>query len=216
MAARSAAMLAAIVVACVPDRPMDAPTDDPVVDGGASHGGSGDAAAAGPRVTDSPPCNGKPACDRIVFVSYEGARGDAVASVADADAVCLRSASSSTSLVKGRTFRAWVSDATSSAASRLVHGQGRYRLISGTVIANDWSDLVDGTLRAPINEDENGVAVTGSVWTHTAVDGSYVAGCLEGGQSMGQSGLTRAEDAQWTASPPKRCGERGHVYCFED
>jgi hypothetical protein len=31
-------------------------------------------------------------------------------------------------------------------------------LVDATVIANDWSDFIDGDIIAPINTDENGVS----------------------------------------------------------
>ena len=76
------------------------------------------------------------------------------------------------------TYKAWLSDDTG------VHTPPRdfitalvpYVRVDGVPIANDWVDLLDGSLAAPINIDENGDATTTSaVWTHTQANGALSA-----------------------------------------
>jgi len=52
------------------------------------------------------------------------------------------------------TFRAWLSDRTSNAATRLTHSTVPYVLLDGSMVANDWADLTDGTIARPINMTE--------------------------------------------------------------
>jgi hypothetical protein len=201
-------------IACAPSRPVvvDGPEVEPTDAGNDAPAAAADAGTL--ANVDKPACAGAPACERLVFASYERPDGMAVTSVAEGDAICLRAATSSASRVKGRTFRAWLSDSSTSPAMRLVHGQKPYRLVSGAVVAQSWEDLVDGSLRTGVAEDENGSAMTGAVWTNTHADGTAAAPCADY-SSTGTAGSTRSTDAQWTDSP-KSCREQGHVYCFEE
>jgi hypothetical protein len=97
-----------------------------------------------------------------------------------ADALC-QSAATAASL-NGK-WMAWVSTTTSSPKSRFVHSAVPWKLLDGTVIANDWSDLTSGALEHNMNRDENGALVTwsqgngvtgmsGIAWTSTYTDGT--------------------------------------------
>jgi hypothetical protein len=88
----------------------------------------------------------------VVFVSsaiYSGNMGG----FAGADAKC-QSLANAASL--GATFRAFLSDDTNSAASRLTHASVPYQLVDGSVIANNWTGLTSGTLLHTINLTETG------------------------------------------------------------
>jgi hypothetical protein len=151
--------------------------------------------------------------------------------LAGADAACQARA---TAAGLGGTFRAWISDTTGSAATRLVHGEGPYVLLDGTQIARDWADLTDGTLAHTINMTEmrgpapapspvilmeqtvwtgtqaNGMAATGDQcanWTVTT--GSHVA--TEGRSDM--SDMTWTNSRSWSGGP---CGWMRPLYCFEN
>ena len=54
------------------------------------------------------------------------------------------------------TYKAWLSDGTTSAAARLTHATVPYKRIDGVTIADDWADLTDGTLDAPLDRDVYG------------------------------------------------------------
>ena len=56
------------------------------------------------------------------------------------------------------TYLAWLSDTTTSPSARFAQANVPYRLVDGTTIANDWADLVDGSIQNPINLDEYGNA----------------------------------------------------------
>ena len=94
-----------------------------------------------------------------------------------ADAICQNLAGSAG--LPG-VFKAWLSDGTTSAASRLTHHDGPYRLIDSTVIAMDWADLTDGALAHPIDLTELSgpppptggcFALDFQVWTNTTSAG---------------------------------------------
>ncbi|MDO8619643.1 MAG: prepilin-type N-terminal cleavage/methylation domain-containing protein [Candidatus Daviesbacteria bacterium] len=75
-------------------------------------------------------------------------------------------------------WKAWLSDTTTSAASRLNKNGSPYKLVDGTIIANNWQDLTDGTLQNPINKNQTGTVYTGlgstrknAVWTNTTPQG---------------------------------------------
>src|SRR5207302_548222 len=42
----------------------------------------------------------------------------------------------------GGAFKAWLSDRATDAAARLSHATVPYRLVDGTLVANDWNDLI--------------------------------------------------------------------------
>lgn len=89
--------------------------------------------------------------------------------VAGADAICQARASAAG--LRG-TFRSWISDSTSSASSRLVHHNGPYYRVDGTmvrIVANDWTDLTD-TIAVALATDEYGVTQGNQmVWSATRV-----------------------------------------------
>jgi len=108
---------------------------------------------------------------KIVFITSTSHTGS-LEGLSGADAICQARANAVPSLV-GKTFKAWLSSTTISAASRLTHSAGPYTLVTGTTIANNWDDLVDGTLLAPINRTEVGAMSSGTgVWTGTTQDGA--------------------------------------------
>lgn len=105
---------------------------------------------------------------KIVFLTSTSQTG-ALGGLAGADGICASLASAA-----GRpgTYKAWLSDSATSAAARLTHAAVPYYRVDGTKVANDWADLTDGSLLAPIDVDENGVVADTAVWTYTHDNGS--------------------------------------------
>ena len=70
-----------------------------------------------------------------------------------------------------------MSDSTTSAKDRIFQSVGPYVLINGTVIANNFADLIDGSLEFPIvlddagNEQPDGGVASARVWTGTDASG---------------------------------------------
>lgn len=126
-----------------------------------------------------------------VFIS-SGEFTGALGGLAGADRLC-QSLADAEGLTG--TFKAWLSDSTTSAAQRLTHSAVPYVDVWGRRVANDWYDLTSGTLQEAIKVDEKGYDYTnalgcdpvfqafgvGSVWTNTRWDGTASGGpnCMD-------------------------------------
>jgi hypothetical protein len=77
------------------------------------------------------------------------------------------------------TYVAWLSTSSTTAVSR-VTSNGPYAKRSGEVVATSLADLTDASLASPIDEDENGAAYSGYVWTGTTDAGAYVGVACNG------------------------------------
>lgn len=132
-----------------PDVDSDAASDA----GASSDGDLGDASSpdAGSEADAAPP-------DKRVFISSARTTSN-FGSLAAADAVCQTLA---TTAGLGGSWKAWLSTAATSASSRLTHSTTAYRLVDGTLVAQDWAHLVSGApLKSSINLDESGNYVPG-------------------------------------------------------
>jgi hypothetical protein len=92
--------------------------------------------------------------------------------------------------------------------------------VTGTTIANDWTDLTDATLAAPIDRTENGIQVASPVWTGTDASGQTTGStCTDWTSSssaiLGRAGTTAATDAGWTSADVDACVGSHHLYCFQ-
>ena len=164
----------------------------------------------------------------LVFLSSSQHNGN-LGGLAGADATC-RNLAAAAGLPRANFFLAWLSDGSTSPATRFpTRSTGPYRLVNGTTIANDWSDLTDGTLAAPINVTEAGVAVgTAAVWTHTRTDGTAGGdanvNCSNWTSTSGGGdiGIYNPTTAEWTAAASGGVGigctaGNGNLrlYCFQ-
>lgn len=165
---------------------------------------------------------------RLVFVTDAWRSGN-VGGLAAADALCQSEAGAA-----GRpgTFLAWLSAGAVTPATRFTRGSSPWVRADGTVVANDWADLTDGTLRAAIDANAAGAApVTGtcpasavSAWTGTDVSGASLGADCGGWTNTTAStvvGNPSATDARWTQNGPSSCGNvcvsdvGNRFYCFE-
>ena len=161
---------------------------------------------------------------KIVFITsttYGGNLGD----ITGADAICQTRA---TAASLSGTFKAWVSSATGDARDRFTQSTDPYKLVTGTTIANDWSDLIDGTLQAPINRDEFGALQAGKLpWTGTDQTGILkvypprTVACQTLWSSSGTSpnngwfGDSNSATSSWTDNSYNDCNGANPLYCFE-
>jgi hypothetical protein len=122
------------------------------------------------------------------------------------------------------SYKAWLSDSTSAPISRFTPSSGPYRLLNGTTIAANWTELTDGTLAAPINVTETGggVGEPARVWTHTRITGdaggSPDAHCANWSTSTGVEGnwgIATVNLASWTDAGEASCTNPSHLYCFQ-
>lgn len=110
---------------------------------------------------DAPTCPGRCQTDctcapppvKYVFLSSSESNGD-LGGLSAADAICNGFASAAS--LPG-TYKAWLSDSVNSPSTRFTHATIPYVLVNGTVVANSWSDLTDGSIAHKINLTEHGV-----------------------------------------------------------
>jgi len=196
------------------DAGSDVGTALDAADGEASSSGSDGA-------TEPTPCGAQPDCERVVFVTSTTYAGQDLDSVLNADAQCTAVASAINAVprVKNRTFMAWLSDTTNSAASRVVHGTRPYVRVDGKPIAADFNQLASGSLAAAFDLDEKNELLDASqlVWTGTASNGSATGtDCSKWtGGGGGTAGMPSQTGTQWTDAGGRNCAVAYHLYCLE-
>ena len=144
-----------------------------------------------------------------------------------ADNRCQIAANAGANDVRGRTFKAWVSDSASSPSTRFTQAAVPYRLLNGTTIASNWTDLTDGVLTAAIGLDEQGLPTAGPVWTNTLPSGAVNNGSANPGtdscatwsnpsavSAWGGAGGALT-NSTWTNSGQISCATTSALYCFE-
>jgi cysteine-rich repeat protein len=175
----------------------------------------------GVDVTPTPTPTATPVAPRKrVFISSTTSTGN-LGGLSGADATCQ---SLATAAGLSGTYLAWLSDATQSPVMRFTQATVPYKLVGGTVVANDWTDLVDGTLSAAINRSETGTLIDNAdVFTNTKASGDGIATthCQNWTSSAPADatnvGLakTGATNSIWTVFASVRCDTANHLYCFE-
>jgi len=123
----------------------------------------------------------------------------------------------------GGAWKAWVSDATTSPTTRFAMSSVPYRLLTGTVVATNWTTLVGGGLSAGIDKDEYAASQAGKeVWTATKPDGTLAADGCTGFTSTATAsvsapvGLAGKIDATWTNAYLQFSDRTNvHLYCIE-
>jgi hypothetical protein len=167
----------------------------------------------------APPCGGSVPCR--VFVTSTTHSGN-LGGLVGADAICQARA---TAAGLSGTYMAWLSDNPTTPPSRFVHSTAPYRRVDGVTIANNFTDLTDGTLAAAISVTDTGAAVSDpiKVWTSTRFDGTPAPG---GGSCdhwtddtaifTAVVGNATANNSTWSAeSGPTFCFELRRLYCFQ-
>jgi len=163
---------------------MDGPTVDARVDG--NNAGS---CAAG-------------ACRRVFVTSATTNGGFGGLAMGDLFSQSLADASG-----LGGAFKAWLSDRATDAAVRLSHATVPYRLVDGTLVANDWNDLIDGTLAHAIDLHETGaraMPATPDVWTGTTRTGRTTSTDCTGWSSASAHQPAAGQSFRLTASTNSR------------
>jgi cysteine-rich repeat protein len=178
----------------------------------------------GNLVTDDG-CN---ACkrDRLMFVSSEpGFLGGMLQGLKGADNYCVSRAGQA-GFENFLKFKAFLSDSQTDAVDRLFAGEGRYVLVDGTVVADNWQALLTGPLQHPIELTELGEVLHRPVWTGTRHgDGRAVPGSMHcddwtsvDPDKKANFGWSDEVDANWTQSEvfnPDSCGSMNVIYCIE-
>ena len=200
---------------------LEEPRD--TIDSGAP--GDGAATVADGGLSSSPDAGAlSPDDRRRVFVTsglYTGALGG----LSGADQICQTEAANA-GLVGN--WIAWLADDTNSPLTRFVQGRNNYELLDGTVIAESWDDLVDGSLLAAINL----TPISGleppfpETWTNVASTGQLVESLPSGNcdgwtdssdTATGRIGENDRSDPGWTVIIDRvfLCASTLLIYCFE-
>lgn len=153
-----------------------------------------------------------------VFITSENYDGN-LGGLSGADAKCQTRADA---VSLGGTWRAWLSDSTASARSRLTQNAGPYKMLNGTLVANNLSDLTDGNIIAPISITEFNTVLAADAWTNTTGAGIFMThDVMEICQDWtsisgwGWQGTSINNDYTWTISNRVSCSKLNTLYCFE-
>jgi hypothetical protein len=157
---------------------------------------------------------------RFAFVTADVSNGN-LNKIAGANSFCQGAA---TDAGLPGTYAAWIGhNVISQPVSRFNPG-GPYLRTDFAIIADDFADLTDGTLDVPINVDETGNAVTGTILVSTNVNddgtfGSANEDCLDwdtgSSNEVGRVGDLQQTDASWTDSALEDCSLARRLYCFQ-
>lgn len=172
-------------------------------------------------------CNNECFRDRYVFTTSETWQPK-LNGIMGALGLC-RQAAAKAKLPRDWTYNPWLSDSQTDAIDLQHRGRGRYLTLDGTVVANNFDELIAGPLLAPLGVTEYGVPMNGGqMLTGTRPDGTAVpdsthcndwfgAGPFEFELWYGHSG---AIDSTWTLETdpqvaPTACSGEFRLYCFE-
>jgi hypothetical protein len=115
------------------------------------------------------------------------------------------------------TWKAILSTATVNASSR-ISISGEIKNANDEVIAQDGTDLWDGSIDNPVRYDEFGNAQSGPVWTGTssagAGNGSY-CGVWGNTAGLGVVGSSTAANSDWISATTDFCTVVNRIYCID-
>jgi cysteine-rich repeat protein len=179
-------------------------------------------------LADTSGCNLSCQRDRVVFIASLPAwtAGD-LQGLEGADNYC-RSRAGMAGLPQFIKFKAFLSDSQHDVGTRLFNGKGRYVLLDGTVVADDWVSLLTEPLQHPINLTEKGEVLINGVWTGTDYGtGKLVPGadnCADWTSNdpfnkFAYYGASSEVDANWVSvvdsTNPTSCAPGLSIYCIE-
>lgn len=158
---------------------------------------------------------------KCLFVTRGGFNGN-LGGLDGADAIC-QAAANGSSLTATGTYKAWLSTEATNAGDRLSHATAPYRLVNGGKVADDWSDLTDGTLDRDVGVNQHGgVTFSGlGIWTATGTAGNFLgAGSCNGWASGNAGSSARAGDwgvngAGWTSTGDQPCDSESTLICLQ-
>lgn len=154
---------------------------------------------------------------KLVFMTSTGTQGN-IGGVMGADAFCQKHADAEG--LKG-DFRAMISDSITNAADRLRQYNTPYYRVDGVKVADNWGDLMDGSLDNDIRVDETGGTLTIAVWTNSYDDGTIRGSNHCNDWTSNSSGLNGSKgesfvtNYQWIDAGTYDCSQWRRLYCFE-
>lgn len=177
---------------------------------------AGQSCSAGGYVTGID-ANGNIICQyssKYVFITTMTFTGN-LGGISGADAKC--QAEADAAALPG-SYKAWLSDDSSSPAALFQKSNHRYILPGGDVIADGWLNLIDGLLDNAIDQHADGSHSSHTmVWTGTSETGTGfpIYDCSQW-FSGGTSGFTGVvAQVNWTEAGVWSCSNDFALYCFE-
>ncbi len=163
-------------------------------------------------------CGGDPD-ERVAFISSTTTNGS-LGGVQGANTYCQTRAE--TAGLSGR-YIAWIANSNPYSAPAFVFERASmpYVRVDGVQIADDWTDLVSGTINSRLNVTEVQGAGPSGVFTNVTEFGlqnSSTSHCVDFTSSGGvtvKGGASSSTDAGWTNQPTLACNTNRALYCFE-
>lgn len=160
--------------------------------------------------------------DSIIFVTSALYQGFALGGLYGADQRC-QSLAAKAGLARPLTFTAWLSTPSMPASDRLLHSRGRYVLVNGLVVAQNWEALTSGTLENAIMVDETSMTQETPVWTGTLASGQPAPAsdfCEDWDDDsmllkLGGFGFSASTDATWSYFEDAVCDSNARLYCVQ-
>jgi autotransporter adhesin len=162
--------------------------------------------------------------EKTVFVTSAKFKGN-LGGLAGADDKCQAEADGPASIVPSGTYLAWLSDGTDSPDTRFTKSAHPYMLLDGTKIAENYTDLTDGSILHAINIDSTGKALLGvqQFWTGTKADGTTSQNLVTcdgwtsppGAGFRGRVGSIVKTSTSWSAEFMRSCDRSLRLACFQ-
>jgi len=154
---------------------------------------------------------------KIIFVSSRTYQGD-FSSITAANTICNDSASEAN--LSGE-FKAWLSDSSQDAKNLILPDSGiPFYTTNNIIVADNSTDLLNGTIQNPINRNEYGTINDTLVWTGTDEFGDAIVGdnCEDWTKDNKQStiGNSSEKNAQWANyQSVTDCSDMRSIYCIQ-
>jgi len=191
----------------------------------------GDGIVEGDEECDAPDDPDELACmttcvrPRLAFLTSEQFFPADLHGLDGADNRC-RKAALDANIPDSMNFKAILSDSTTSAADRLHHSRGPYRLVNGLQVARDFDALMNEILDNPLATTELGTEGYPGAWSGTQPGGGAAPGshCKDWSSDsfndFGSYGRSTAVDAEWLEISneivnPSECERQFALYCLE-
>lgn len=152
----------------------------------------------------------------VIFVT-ETRQNAAFGGLDGADGLCAQQAADAG--LDGE-FKAWLSTMSDPVSDRLTRSPEPYVRVDGRLIAENWEDLLDGAIEAPIDLDASGARQTGDVWTGTLATGEFspvgdCAGFTNAADGRAQCGDSESTTGAWTENITPACSISLRLYCVQ-